>query len=167
MEPGHVDGLCSWFDVLVRPAHVLFRVSRYSRTQLAPYMFTCLFTRLLQFCGSEENPADEEVLLTTAPDATGATHWGQQTFFLTPSLECDAGGQQSYQRCATRPVAMPSLIIIPAGFANAGDAIRIVMDITRKKENHRLMRVDVKYKLQGTSSVARQSKEVSRNFHIE
>jgi hypothetical protein len=32
----------------------------------------------VQFRGSPENPAQMEVLLSTAPDATGATHWGQQ-----------------------------------------------------------------------------------------
>ncbi len=32
----------------------------------------------VQFKGSPENPATMEVLLSTAPDATGATHWGQQ-----------------------------------------------------------------------------------------
>jgi len=34
-----------------------------------------------QFKGSPENPASMEVLLSTAPDATGATHWGQQVRF--------------------------------------------------------------------------------------
>merc|ERR1719498_192727 len=104
MEPGHVDGLCAWFDV--------------------------------QFAGSDENPADEEVLLTTAPDATGATHWGQQTFFLHPALECAAG-----------------------------DSIRLVMKISRKKDNHRLMSVDMKYRLQGTSGLAAAAEEVERHFH--
>ena len=31
-----------------------------------------------QFKGSQENPVTTEVTLTTAPDPTGATHWGQQ-----------------------------------------------------------------------------------------
>lgn len=31
-----------------------------------------------QFKGSAENPTTTEVTLTTAPDPTGATHWGQQ-----------------------------------------------------------------------------------------
>mmetsp|Transcript_16149 Transcript_16149/g.44989 ORF Transcript_16149/g.44989 Transcript_16149/m.44989 type:complete len:444 (+) Transcript_16149:225-1556(+) len=92
----------------------------------------------VEFCGSEENPADEQVLLTTAPDATGATHWGQQTFFLNPPLEC-----------------------------GAGDSIRMTIEINRKKENHRLMSVLVKYKLQGTSQAAKMATEVSRHFHIE
>ena len=31
-----------------------------------------------QFKGSPQNPVTTEVTLTTAPDPTGATHWGQQ-----------------------------------------------------------------------------------------
>ena len=92
----------------------------------------------VQFAGSPENPADETVLLTTAPDATGATHWGQQTFFLSPAIE-----------------------------AGAGDALRLVMEINRKKENHRLMRVTLKYKLQGNSPAASAAEEISQHFHIE
>eukprot|EP00884_Botryococcus_braunii_P002802 jgi/Botrbrau1/12522/Bobra.0169s0064.1 len=38
------------------------------------------------FRGSKENPANMEVLLTTAPDPAGPTHWGQQTFPLHPAL---------------------------------------------------------------------------------
>ena len=33
-----------------------------------------------QFKGSQENPVTTEVTLTTAPDPTGATHWGQQVW---------------------------------------------------------------------------------------
>jgi protein arginine N-methyltransferase 1 len=92
----------------------------------------------LQFRGSEENPADEEVLLSTAPDATGATHWGQQTFFMHPEI-----------------------------VASVGDSLRLKLKIDRKKENHRLMRVTIDHKLQGTSEMARMAKEETRVFHIE
>jgi protein arginine N-methyltransferase 1 len=92
----------------------------------------------VQFAGSPENPADETVLLSTAPDATGSTHWGQQTFFLSPPI--DAAG---------------------------GDALRLAIEINRKKENHRLMGVSLKYKLQGSSRAASVAKEVSKTFHIE
>lgn len=91
-----------------------------------------------QFRGSEENPADEEVLLTTGPDATGATHWGQQTFFMHPEIE-----------------------------AAQGDSLRLKLLIERKKENHRLMRVTITHKLQGTSDMARSASEETRVFHIE
>ena len=30
--------------------------------------------------------------LTTAPDANGATHWGQQAFFLSPTVKASDGG---------------------------------------------------------------------------
>ncbi|MCJ1422141.1 hypothetical protein MMC29_000020 [Sticta canariensis] len=46
----------------------------------------------VQFRGSAENPADFDVLLSTAPDPTGSTHWGQQTFALHPPVECTRGG---------------------------------------------------------------------------
>eukprot|EP00193_Tetraselmis_chui_P010032 CAMPEP_0177786342 /NCGR_PEP_ID=MMETSP0491_2-20121128/20865_1 /TAXON_ID=63592 /ORGANISM="Tetraselmis chuii, Strain PLY429" /LENGTH=367 /DNA_ID=CAMNT_0019307533 /DNA_START=301 /DNA_END=1404 /DNA_ORIENTATION=- len=92
----------------------------------------------VQFRGSEENPADEEVLLSTAPDATGATHWGQQTFFMHPEI-----------------------------VASVGDSLRLKLKIDRKKENHRLMRVTIDHKLQGTSEMARMAKEETRVFHIE
>ncbi|KAG1680824.1 hypothetical protein FOA52_008157 [Chlamydomonas sp. UWO 241] len=41
------------------------------------------------FKGSETNPTDVEVPLSTAPDPTGSTHWGQQTFYISPPLQCD------------------------------------------------------------------------------
>ena len=50
----------------------------------------------VQFRGSPENPADFDVLLSTAPDPTGATHWGQQTFTLHPPVECVRGGAFPY-----------------------------------------------------------------------
>lgn len=53
-----------------------------------------------------------QVALSTAPDPTGATHWGQQTFCLHPPIDCAPG-----------------------------DAVEGSIRITRKKENHRLMQV--------------------------
>jgi protein arginine N-methyltransferase 1 len=52
------------------------------------------------------------VQLSTAPDPTGATHWGQQTFSLHPAVDCAPG-----------------------------DALQGSIKIVRKKENHRLMEV--------------------------
>ena len=51
-----------------------------------------------------------QVSLSTAPDPTGATHWGQQTFCLHPPIDCAPG-----------------------------DAVEGSIRVTRKKENHRLM----------------------------
>ena len=53
-----------------------------------------------------------QVSLSTAPDPTGATHWGQQTFCLHPPIDCAPG-----------------------------DAVKGSIRVTRKKENHRLMQV--------------------------
>lgn len=36
----------------------------------------------VDFKGSPEHPAYQPITLTTGPDATGATHWGQQSFYL-------------------------------------------------------------------------------------
>lgn len=56
--------------------------------------------------------ASVQVSLSTAPDPTGATHWGQQTFCLHPPIDCAPG-----------------------------DAVEGSIRVTRKKENHRLMQV--------------------------
>lgn len=66
----------------------------------------------VQFAGSPEHPADTPVTLSTAPDPTGATHWGQQVFFLYPPLQ-----------------------------VKPGDEMEVTIGISRKKENHRLMEV--------------------------
>ena len=66
----------------------------------------------VQFKGSPENPASFEVLLSTAPDPDCGTHWGQQVFHLYPPIQ-----------------------------AQPGDRISGDINISRKKENHRLMQV--------------------------
>lgn len=68
----------------------------------------------VHFRGSPSDPADHEVMLTTAPSADETTHWGQQVFLLHP------------------PLAIQD-----------GDVLSGALDITRSKENHRLM--DVKF----------------------
>eukprot|EP00240_Pyramimonas_obovata_P003881 CAMPEP_0118931792 /NCGR_PEP_ID=MMETSP1169-20130426/8007_1 /TAXON_ID=36882 /ORGANISM="Pyramimonas obovata, Strain CCMP722" /LENGTH=374 /DNA_ID=CAMNT_0006874333 /DNA_START=141 /DNA_END=1265 /DNA_ORIENTATION=+ len=70
----------------------------------------------VHFRGSEENPADEEVLLSTAPDPMGATHWGQQAFWLHPSTG-----------------------------VSFGDKLKGKLHMERSKENHRLMNVMIDY----------------------
>ncbi len=49
----------------------------------------------VSFEGSTENPTDAKVELTTAPDATGATHWGQTVFLLNPPLVPAVGDKLS------------------------------------------------------------------------
>ena len=65
-----------------------------------------------EFRGSTENPATIPVTLSTAPDPTGATHWGQQSFLLQPPIEL-----------------------------NAGDKIDCSFSMHRRKHNHRLWEV--------------------------
>ena len=45
----------------------------------------------VSFKGSDANPNETNVELTTAPDANGATHWGQQAFYLQPTLSATDG----------------------------------------------------------------------------
>lgn len=74
----------------------------------------------VQFRGSEANPTDSPVTLSTAPDATGATHWGQQVFFLHPAVTCAAG-----------------------------DQLDGTLDMSRRSDNHRLMDVKIDFEKTG------------------
>lgn len=71
-----------------------------------------------EFKGSPEHPADVPTLLTTAPDPTGATHWGQQSFFMHPPLECFKG-----------------------------DRIHCEFEMRRRKDNHRLLEIKMNLKI--------------------
>jgi protein arginine N-methyltransferase 1 len=66
----------------------------------------------VDFRGSDGSPAPSPVTLDTSPDEAGATHWGQQAFYLHP------------------PQA-----------ALAGDVLQGSFEMVRKSENHRLMTV--------------------------
>lgn len=65
-----------------------------------------------EFKGSQEHPVTFPVTLSTAPDPTGATHWGQQSFLLQPSID-----------------------------VNAGDKINCDFVMQRRKDNHRLLAI--------------------------
>ena len=91
-----------------------------------------------QFKGSQENPTDIEVTLSTAPDPQGATHWGQQCFFLNPAIECAAG-----------------------------DKIECTVEIMRRRDNQRLMDVTFTHKVTGSSAAARNAVARTSKFHIE
>ena len=71
-----------------------------------------------EFKGSDENPASFPITLSTAPDPTGATHWGQQSFVLQPTIDVDAG-----------------------------DKIACEFEMRRRKENHRLLEVHVTHEV--------------------
>ncbi|KAJ4798076.1 Arginine N-methyltransferase family protein [Rhynchospora pubera] len=68
----------------------------------------------VQFKGSEQNPAKDEVELTTAPDADGGTHWGQQVFLVNPPIR-----------------------------VNEGDKVLVSFQMSRAKQYHRLMDIEL------------------------
>lgn len=68
----------------------------------------------VHFRGSHENLAQQEIELTTAPSEDFGTHWGQQVFLLHPPVR-----------------------------AHQGDNLILNFSMTRAKENHRLMEVDL------------------------
>ncbi|GMQ06882.1 hypothetical protein CsSME_00051297 [Camellia sinensis var. sinensis] len=72
----------------------------------------------VHFRGSKENPAQQEIELTTAPSEDYSTHWGQQVFLLHPPIS-----------------------------VSEGDDLNINFSMDRSKENHRLMEVELSYEI--------------------
>ncbi|PNW75848.1 hypothetical protein CHLRE_12g558100v5 [Chlamydomonas reinhardtii] len=97
-------------------------------TDGGPVDALCGFFDVL-FKGSDENPTDNEIRLSTAPDPTGATHWGQQTFPLHPPIDCAPG-----------------------------DRLRVSVEVTRRADNQRLLHVKAAVSVEGNSIYAEQSK---------
>ena len=81
------------------------------------------------FRGSDDNPADSPVTLSTAPDPTGATHWGQQCFYVVPPIECAAE-----QR------------------------LKASIKVDRRRDNHRLLAVEMRAEVEGAAGSARDFK---------
>jgi protein arginine N-methyltransferase 1 len=81
------------------------------------------------FRGSDENPADTPVTLTTAPDPTGATHWGQQSFYVVPPIE-----------------------------AAPGERLKASIKVDRRKDNHRLLAVEMTVGVEGQPGAGRELK---------
>ncbi|EFJ04382.1 hypothetical protein SELMODRAFT_267887 [Selaginella moellendorffii] len=75
----------------------------------------------VHFRGNASNPADKEVELTTSPSDTDTTHWGQQVFLLQPPLVIEDG-----------------------------DVVQGSIEITRSKDNHRLMDVKITHELRSS-----------------
>lgn len=71
----------------------------------------------VSFKGSPENPTQHEVLLSTAPEIGPCTHWGQLSFFMIPQLPCQSG-----------------------------HSVPVHLQMTRRKDNHRLMNMKVAFK---------------------
>lgn len=63
-------------------------------------------------------------------DNAGSTHWGQQTFYMSPSIDC-----------------APT------------DHLKCTIDVARRADNHRLLRVKMATQVEGTSVYAEQSTE--------
>merc|ERR1711998_370085 len=82
----------------------------------------------VEFRGSADSPAvalNPPVVLSTAPDEKGATHWGQQLFPIKPG----------------------ALVV------KDGDVLHAEVRLERKEENHRLLRLhcDIRKQSKGTS----------------
>lgn len=93
----------------------------------------------VDFQGSSENPADEVVKLPTAPDPTGATHWGQQVFMMNPAIDCAPG-----------------------------DVLKCQVVISRQQQNHRLLELGMQVQVSGNSIYAQESKGPRQlNWHID
>ncbi|CAK9133977.1 unnamed protein product [Ilex paraguariensis] len=76
----------------------------------------------VHFRGCKENPAQQEIELTTAPSEDNSTHWGQQVFLLHPPLR-----------------------------VREGDGLIINFSMNRSEENHRLMEVDLSCEIRQSS----------------
>lgn len=76
-----------------------------------------LLTKILTSSIIIKNMQFAQVLLTTAPDATGATHWGQQMFFLDPSVSCAASDTLSVR---TPPGSPPPDCMLPTTACGLG-----------------------------------------------
>ena len=111
-----------------------FRLDKYDPGTVDGYVgyFDVLFK------GSEQSPADVEMLLSTAPDPTGATHWGQQSFTVWPAVDC-----------------------------SPGDYIDCTINVSRRKDNHRLMDVQLQHHVKGPSVVAQQASSRLSHYRIE
>nr|XP_048321970.1 protein arginine N-methyltransferase PRMT10 [Ziziphus jujuba var. spinosa] len=67
----------------------------------------------VHFRGSKDDPAQQEIELTTAPSINDSTHWGQQGFPFHPPVR-----------------------------VTEGDNLNVSFSMNRSKENHRLMEIE-------------------------
>jgi len=89
----------------------------------------------VDFVGSKQNPAPTKVTLSTAPHV-GYTHWGQQCFFLHPSVP-----------------------------TQDADKLEGNINIVRRKDNQRLMNVEISYRLKRREQYL--TEDVVHLFHME
>ncbi|XP_024383890.1 protein arginine N-methyltransferase PRMT10 [Physcomitrium patens] len=90
----------------------------------------------VHFRGCASDAADNDVELTTAPSVSDTTHWGQQVFLLHPPIN-----------------------------TRNGDVLVGELEVTRSKQNHRLMDVKVVHNLERRDSPPAQP--TISQFHIE
>lgn len=90
----------------------------------------------VHFRGSREDPAQQEIELTTAPSTYNGTHWGQQVFLLRPSVR-----------------------------VIEGDDLNVSFSMTRSKENHRLMEVELNCEIR--QSTGQMLPPIKNKFYIE
>ncbi|PKI66723.1 hypothetical protein CRG98_012918 [Punica granatum] len=90
----------------------------------------------VHFRGRREDPAHAEIELTTAPSVDGGTHWGQQVFLLHPQISVDEG-----------------------------DNINVSFSMTRSKENHRLMEMDLDCEI--CQPLGKQLQAFRKKFYID
>ncbi|KAL3156498.1 hypothetical protein ABBQ38_000798 [Trebouxia sp. C0009 RCD-2024] len=128
------DLLTVTLDEIAAPLQESFSLEKYDPGTVDGFVgyFDVLFK------GSEQNPADAEILLSTAPDPTGATHWGQQSFTVWPAVDCAPG-----------------------------DKIDCTISVSRRKDNHRLMDVQLKHHVKGPSALAQHASARVSNYRIE
>lgn len=82
----------------------------------------------VHFRGRGEDPAKNEIELTTAPSVQNSTHWGQQVFLLHPPLR-----------------------------TTEGDNMDVSFVMNRSKENHRLLEIEFGCKFKQSSGKLLQS----------
>ncbi|OAY31646.1 protein arginine N-methyltransferase PRMT10 [Manihot esculenta] len=90
----------------------------------------------VHFRGRRDDPAQQEIELTTMPSVDNGTHWGQQVFLLHPPIR-----------------------------VSEGDNLNISFLMSRSKENHRLMEVEIGCEI--IQSSGRSLPPLQNKFYIE
>ncbi|KAH7446750.1 hypothetical protein KP509_01G072300 [Ceratopteris richardii] len=93
----------------------------------------------VHFKGRLEDPADNIIELTTAPSAKVSTHWGQQVFLLHPPLDYEPG-----------------------------DILEGSIDITRSRDNHRLLDLKFSHRIVKSNDASSATAPFAiSNFYLE
>lgn len=90
----------------------------------------------VHFRGRKEDPAQQEIELTTAPSEQHCTHWGQQVFIMADPIN-----------------------------VGEGDHLNLGLVMSRSKENHRLMEVELECEIKEASGNPKES--FKKTYFIE